>query len=212
MIVWCVRRPVFSMRLAVAGVLAAGEGGYAACFDQQQVLPAQSIADFKANVAGLLQRYPNGGAELISRIRDLAASDSATLPLILGLISNVNGDQLNAIGTGLGQAALVCIRTDQAYSTEIQQAVAATNNSPLTLAFTAVLGDRPIGGLGGGGGGGDGGGPTNAFAAGRGFYPPGTFPGTTTPNSGPGSLTLSAAGGGGIGSTTTITGPVSPTQ
>jgi hypothetical protein len=96
---------------------------------------------------------------MISMVRDLVASDQAALPLVLDLSANGNPDQINAIGTGLGQAALVCSRTDQLFANEIQQMVAASNNRSLVLAFTEVLGDQQLSDAGGGGAGG-GGGPT----------------------------------------------------
>ena len=98
---------------------------------------------------------------MISMVRDLIASDPATLPLVLDLSAHGNPDQINAIGTGLGQAALVCSRIDQLFANEIQQMVAASNNRSLVLAFTEVLGDQQLAAAeGGGGGGGGGGGPT----------------------------------------------------
>jgi hypothetical protein len=178
------RRPVCVFVFAVAAILIAGDGVQAECYPALQALPAQTISAFTANPAQLLLQYPDGGGPMISRIRDLAASDPATLQLILGLTTNANSDQLSAIGAGLGQAALVCIRTDQAYSTEIQQAVAAANNNAVTLAFAAVLGDRPIGAVGGGGGdGGGGGGPTDPFSGPGTFFTGGTFPSSGTKNS-----------------------------
>ena len=98
---------------------------------------------------------------MISMVRDLVASDQTALPLVLDLSANGNPDQINAIGTGLGQAALVCSRIDQLFANEIQQMVAASNNRSLVLAFTEVLGDQQLAAAeGGGGGGGGGGGPT----------------------------------------------------
>jgi hypothetical protein len=69
------------------------------------------------------------------------------------------------MGTGLGQAALICSRSDQTFANEIQQMVAASNNQALALAFTEVLGDQQLAAAGpGAGGGGGGGGPTGAAA------------------------------------------------
>jgi hypothetical protein len=81
---------------------------------------------------------------MISLVRDLVASDPATLPLVLDLTAIGNADQINAIGTGLGQAALVSVRIDQLFANEIQQMVMASNNQSLVLAFTEVLGDQQL--------------------------------------------------------------------
>src|ERR1700730_3627707 len=158
------RRTAFvALAIVISAVMVTGGTAQVACYGPREQLPAQAVADFIANPGQLLQQFPNGGPDIISQIRDLAASSPATLPVILSLIATADPTQVDAIGTGLGQAALVCVRTDQNYATEIQQAVTAMNNNALTLAFAAVLGDKPIGGLGGGagGGGGGGGGPTS---------------------------------------------------
>jgi hypothetical protein len=206
-------RGTAAFMLALTGLFATALEGKAqvACYGQQEQLPAQTVAEFIANPTQLLQQFPNGGPEIISKIRDLAASNPTTLPLILNLIGAANAAQIDAIGAGLGQAALVCVRTDQAYASEIQRAVAATNNDALTLAFAAVLGDKQIGALGGGGGGG--GGPTGPL-----FGTLGGSGGTSTnfANSGtinrePNFFTLSNVSGIGPGSTTTTTS-VSPSR
>ena len=113
--------------------------------------------------------FQTGGPLLISLIRELAIADQADLPLIIGLLANANPDQANAIGTGLGQAALASVATNQAYANAIQTALAAANNQTASLAFAAVMGDQAIGATGaGGGGGGGGGGPVNQSTAGGG--------------------------------------------
>ena len=80
-----------------------------ACYGQQEQLPAQTVADFIANPPQLLQRFPNGGPEIISKVRDLVASNPASLQLILDLVKIANPTQIDAIGTGLGQGALACV-------------------------------------------------------------------------------------------------------
>jgi hypothetical protein len=149
------------LALASFLVLAASEFADAACYNSQQALSAKTIGQFRSDPAQLLSEHPRGGARMISMVRDLVASDQTALPLVLDLSANGNPDQINAIGIGLGQAALVCSRIDQLFANEIQQMVAASNNRPLVLAFTEVLGDQQLAAAeGGGGGGGGGGGPT----------------------------------------------------
>ena len=81
---------------------------------------------------------------MISTIRDLVASDPDMLPRVLDLSAKSNAEQINAIGAGLGQAALVCSRGDPTFANEIQQMVAAVNNQPLTLTFAGVVGNSPV--------------------------------------------------------------------
>jgi hypothetical protein len=111
---------------AVALPQPASAAGYTAT----QALPAQTIQDFLAKPSALLDQFPDGGAEMIAKIRDLAASDPATLNPIIGLLANANFKQASAIGTGLGQTALMAVKTDQAYANAIQQALVAANNAP----------------------------------------------------------------------------------
>lgn len=97
----------------------------AAVYSSQQALPPQVIKDFLADPSALLKQYPEGGAQMISRVKDLAASDPATLNAIVGLLATANSSQATAIGTALGQVALIAVKTDQAYANQIQEAIAA---------------------------------------------------------------------------------------
>ena len=162
-----VRRPLRRLAVAAGAVAAcmtmSGGIAQAACYGPAQVLPQQTVDQFLAGPAQFLSQYPDGGPQMISLVRDLAASNPAALPAIIALLATANANQATAIGTGLGQAAQVCVRTDQPYATQVQQALAASNNQGAILAMAAVLGDRPIGttGTGGGGGSAGAGGPTN---------------------------------------------------
>jgi hypothetical protein len=211
---------------AVALSIAAGIGlltaapAEATCYGQQEQLPAATLAQFANSPADILKL---SNAELISRVRDLVASSPQALQLVLGLLGSATPNQVGAIGTGLGQAALICVRTDQAFATEIQNAVAGIGNNDLTLAFASVLGDRPIGAVGGGDGGGfssgAGGGQTNPIPglgtgkffgssqSGAGFFTKNTgfnyF--TSNPESGPGAPPVA-------NTTITTANSVSPTR
>ncbi|WP_140981691.1 hypothetical protein [Bradyrhizobium guangdongense] len=142
-------------------------GANAACYSETQALPQADVDAFVANPAQLLQQNSDGGPTMISRVRDLAASNPSTLQAILGLISTANSNQRVAIGTGLGQAAQVCVRTDGTYASEIQRSVGQTGAPDVIAAIASVLGDAPIGALGGGGGGlsAGAGGPINSNAS-----------------------------------------------
>ena len=131
--------------LALAAPLVIAVGGFAqaSCYSSRQQLPATTVAQFRADPGELQSKYPNGGARMISMVRDLVASDSAMLPHVLDLSANSNADQINAIGAGLGQAALVCARGDPTFANEIHQMVAVVNNQPLTVTFAAVVGNAP---------------------------------------------------------------------
>jgi len=131
----------------------------AAVYSQRQALPADTIQQFLANPATLLSQFPNGGPLMITKVRDLAASDRATLDALIGLLKSANPDQATAIGTGLGQVALMAVGTDQAFATQIQTEVAQSGNISALVAFSAVVGGDiklaaatgPGAGIGGGG-------------------------------------------------------------
>ena len=146
---------------ALATILMIGIGGkaQAACYASDRELPASVVSQFINDPGRLLAQFPNGGPQMISLVRDLVASDPGSLSLIINLAATANAEQIQAIGTGLGQAGLLCSRTAQGFASEILQMTAASNNQPLSQAFSAVMGDLFLSstytaGVGGGGGGG----------------------------------------------------------
>lgn len=154
-----------------AATLAAGVGSAgAACYAPAQQLPATTVSAFLGNPAQLLSDFPTGGAQMISRVRDLIASNPDALAAIMAQLANANRDQQAAVGSGLGQAARICLRTDQAFATQIQQAIASQGTDAAKNAYAAVNPDVQIGATGGAGaGGGTGvGGPTGGTGGGSG--------------------------------------------
>jgi hypothetical protein len=154
---------VFSDRSSVSALvvtlaLSFGTSGsaVAACYAPDQQLPAQTVNDFLSNSSQLLQDPKNaaGGADMIARVRDLVASNPASLPLVIVLLGNANPAQQTAIGTGLGQAAGLCIRPDPTFAADIQAQLAGSTSDTAKDAYAAVTGNRPIRSVAGGGGGG----------------------------------------------------------
>jgi hypothetical protein len=131
----------------------------AAVYSPRQALPSDTIQQFLANPAALLSQYPNGGPQMIARVRDLVASDPATVDVVLGLLKNANDAQATAIGTAYGQVALMAVGNDPPFATDLQTKVAQSGNIPALVAFSAVVGGDiklsaatgPGGGIGGGG-------------------------------------------------------------
>lgn len=115
---------LFGAALAVVEMMAGPQAG-AAVLSPQQALPAQTIQEFLGKPDALLTQFPDGGPRMIARVRDLAASDPATLDPIVALLQTANAAQSTAIGTGLGQVAVMAVKTDQAYANQIQVAVAS---------------------------------------------------------------------------------------
>jgi hypothetical protein len=134
---------------------------WSAAYAPGQQLSQQTIAEFTANPSQLLNQFPNGGGQMISRLRDLLASDPATLAPILSLLRNATSEQKAALGAALAQAARLYQRADQAFAAQIQQAVANTQDQELIVAYAAAAGDQPIGAGGGAGSAGGPGGGSN---------------------------------------------------
>lgn len=201
----------FVVRMAGALALAAmASTAHAAVFTPQQQLQASTIDAFKSNPSQLLQQFPQGGAALISRVRDLAASDPTTLPLLIDLLKSADPKtQIPAIAAGLAQVARLASKTDQAYATEIQNAIGASGNQVAIAAYQAATGDVAIaatgGGGGAGGGGTGGGGPTGS----GGFVFGGNNSGSAQTIGGLHSATLTTGqASGGVGGTTVSVSPI----
>jgi len=208
--------------LAFAVFFGAVGHGEAACYGPNQQLPAQVVSDFTGNAAQLLTQYPDGGVQMISRIRDLAASNPATLQAIVGLITTANKDQKTAIGSGLAQAARICVPPNQTVdpaneqfgSVDIPSAITQANDADVKTAYLAILGDVALAagatGAGGVGGGSGSGGIGGSPASGSGSGGIATFNSFSTRTS---SFTYSPSTSAGVGApsvTTTASTSVSP--
>ncbi|MCK1434936.1 hypothetical protein [Bradyrhizobium sp. 15] len=192
-----------SLRLAAAVAVAVtiSTAAGAAVYPPQRQLPGQVISEFKGSPQSLLQQYPNAGSQMIVRVTDLGASDPTTLPGLIALLKDpaTTKDQMKAIVGGLALVARMAAQTDQAYGTEIQNAIAGTQNADVIAAYQAATGDAAIAATGGGAGGGGSGtggatgtsGSANGGSGGAGT----TFGGAPRPNSAPSfSGSVSSAG------------------
>ncbi|MDB5653464.1 MAG: hypothetical protein JWQ94_1077 [Tardiphaga sp.] len=164
------RHLVISFVTAVALSTAVTAAG-AAVYSPQQQLPASVVDGFKSAPSDLLQQYPSGGAQMISRVRDLAASDPTTLPALINLLkAPLSPAQQSAIVSGLAQVARMALTADRPYYDAIQAAMAdleKNGNKPASDQYASLTGNvgTGAGGAGGGGAGGGGsgaGGPTTS--------------------------------------------------
>ena len=117
----------------------------AAVYTPQQALPAETIKQFLADPTALLEQNPSGGPLLIELVRDLTASNDTTLDPILKLLERANSDQAAAIGTALGQVALLAVKVDQAYAVRIQDAMAKTSPVPASAGGQSKSAEPKIG-------------------------------------------------------------------
>ncbi len=198
-VIWIALRMAAAAALAVTITTAAS----AAIYPPQRQLPATVISDFKASPNSLLQQYPIGGPQLISRVRDLGASDPTTLNALIALLTApaTTKEQQRAIVVGLAQVARMAAQSDAAFANEIQTAIANTGNADVIAAYQREIGDVGIAATGGGGGGSGAGGPTGAGASSGGANNGApTFGGlhyatTVTPNASNGVTGTTNAGG-----------------
>jgi len=202
---FCSRRLIAALAVSASCAVLAPVGALAQQGQQQQ---QGLVQQFNANPQQILQQFPNGGAAMISQLREIAIADPKSLDAIMGLIPNASKDQKAAIGSALGQAAKVVVKTDQAYANDILQAIAKTKDQDVFLAYSGVAPDQGTAATGGGGAGGGGGGGVGGQTSALAGTPTGSgaaqaIGGGSTPTSNF-SYTSSVSGGGTTSGTTTL--------
>ena len=115
------------------------------------------VASFLANPGALLTLYPLGGGSMVTDVQDLAQADMRTLDPLLSLVATANDQQKNALGTGLGLAALELERNNPQAASIIQTALVRLNDPTLLAAYAAVTGNQRLAAAGPGAGAGGGG-------------------------------------------------------
>lgn len=152
-----------------------GQAHAVGCFVSPAKLGDDDIGAFIGAPASLINIFPSGGFEMVSRIRALAGSSAETLDPMMALIPQLNASQKAALGSGLGRTARACAATSPEYVLSIQEKVAAANSPEVTTAFLATLNEVQTAALGagagagaGGGAGGVGGGAPGSSSAGAG--------------------------------------------
>jgi len=118
---------------------------------------ATSVSVFVANPGALLTLYPLGGGSMVSDVRDLVEADMQTVDPLLSLVATANSEQKNALGTGLGLAALDLARSNPQAASIIQNALVRLNDPTLLAAYAAVTGNQRLAAAGPGAGAGGGG-------------------------------------------------------
>jgi hypothetical protein len=176
--------------------------------------PATSadVSAFLGDPNALLMRYPLGGGSMVSDVTALVEADLQTVNALLSLVPTSNEEQKNAIGTGLGLAALALVGTNPQAATTLQDALVRLNDPILLSAYAAVTGNQKLAaagpGAGGSPGGGEsatGGGSVNGGIAGSSFE----FPNFGTDNHAD-TFTIPTFAGSGPGTPTSLTSSVSP--
>jgi hypothetical protein len=120
----------------------------------------------KADIQELLTTHAAAGLGLSTQVESLALSDPSLVGSLIDAAKNGNDSQQAAIGAGLAEAAQFLASTDPQAAALIQQQVAQSDLSPLTVAFTSVSNGTQTAALGGGGDGDSGGsGPVNFGSA-----------------------------------------------
>jgi hypothetical protein len=195
-----------SGRLVVKGIIGAAllfsiHGASAQIAGGGTRVPPAAIAAFQNNPGQLLTQFPGAGPGLVKQVRDLLASDKATLPSIVGLLNVASPDQQIAIADALAQVAKAYSRNDPGFANQIQQAVANTGIPEVSKAYAEAAGDTGTASTGGGGGGGAGGGQVGSIPGGGPNN--GIFTNSTPVPTKPGSVTGGSLGGSSLVNTVT---------
>lgn len=117
---------------------------WSACVVPAAAMKADDISRYTAAPDLLFGAADEGGGAAASRIRNLVASDPASLAPLDKMIKTAAGDQAMAVGLGLGSAAQICVRQDPAAAAAIQKAVLEANNTDVAKAFATIVGDRAV--------------------------------------------------------------------
>lgn len=125
----------------------------ASCLTEANAVPAAEVEAFKANPGQLLDKHRGGGLPLSTDVRNLLATDPSLLAAFVELTKRASGAQKQAIGSGLGQAVVVCKRTDPNSPAirAIQEQVFLSNDATLYVAFVAASNAVETAAIGGGG-------------------------------------------------------------
>lgn len=154
---------------------------------------AQATGSAQQSVAALLAMYPNGGAPLISAIRDLVIRNPDASDAVVAALGSATENQQAAMGTGLGQA----VQANPAMADRVQTGLAAAGVQAANVAYASTTGNT-VTAAGGGGGGGGVGGPFGYIGGAGGAGSTGAAGGSS--------------GGGGGGGSVQFCSSVSPTR
>ena len=200
----------FCLTAIVLLTLASASSSMAACLPPGQELPADTVNNFLANPSSI---FDSSGDKLTQQVRDLAASNPATLSPIIALLKNASLDQQRSIGSGLGQAAAVlCLRSDPNFAADIQQQIAASQSESARLSYAAMTGNTATGATGAGGGspGGVGGDTSSSSTKGTGTGTTFFFSAEASKNNGTNYFSGSVTGISGTTGTVLAAQPTSP--
>lgn len=174
---------------------------------------------FMANPGQFLATTDLSPSDLAAVVQALAATP-ANLPAIIAALASASPTQQNAMGQGLGAAALAAQQSDPAYANQIQTAIATSGSAQASAGYATGSGGVQTastagGAAAGGGSGGGGGGPVGSgggapSGGGGGGGSAGTGGSQQTGTTGQTSMTSGSSVGGGGGGTGGTNDPVSP--
>lgn len=139
---------ICTLSVVAGGSDVAAQSRAAGCFLMPVKLGDADIDGFMATPAALNTLYPNGGFEMISRVRNLAGSSADTLDPMMSLIPQMTVSQRTALGSGLARTARACAAASPEYAQSIQEKVALANSAEVTAAFLSTLNEVQTAALG----------------------------------------------------------------
>lgn len=142
---------LFASAVAVSQVLTGPAPSTGKCFPDAPPAGPDAVKAFVADPKAILAKYPLGGGELSSAIRNLIVSDAGSLKSLIDVIAEATPLQKNAIAAGLGQASNACEKQANDVSLSIRAFIANSNEPMMSRTFAAITGDITVGAIGGGG-------------------------------------------------------------
>ncbi len=106
------------------------------CIPPARQVSKEALKGFTDNPSSLLSQ---SGGKLAASVRNLAVTSPAAVDAMPGLMAGATAEQAGAIGSGLGQASLVCRRTAPDMALAIQKNIVGSNKQEVIAAYEAVV-------------------------------------------------------------------------
>ncbi|KQP29879.1 hypothetical protein ASF49_14440 [Methylobacterium sp. Leaf104] len=128
---------VVSTGLSISGASAATDG----CMPSRSPEAEASAERLAADPASLLTQFGAGGGTMAIEVRNATLRSPDLVDRLLTLNGKGTADQMRALGTGLGAAAVICMRSNPTIALRMQRAVVVAGNQDVQRGFEGVAGD-----------------------------------------------------------------------
>lgn len=128
---------VASTCLSISGASAATSS----CLSARSSETDAAAERLAADPASLLTQFGTGGGTMAIEVRNATLRNPDLVAQLLALNGKGNTDQMRALGTGLGAAAVICMRSNPTIALQMQRAVVVAGNTDVQRGFEGVAGD-----------------------------------------------------------------------